>query len=65
MAQRNFAPRYETGEVWRRHLRGQVHILKWQLFHAGAFNLSLIHSSYLNRIRELGYTDDGCNTLAP
>ena len=40
--ERSFAHCYETGGMRRCHLRGQENILKWQLIHVGAFNLSLI-----------------------
>ncbi len=39
---RNFAHCYETGAMRRCHLRGRDNILKRQLVHVGAFNLSLI-----------------------
>jgi hypothetical protein len=39
---RVFAHCYETGGLRRCHLRGQGNILKRQLIHVGAFNLSLI-----------------------
>ncbi len=40
--ERSFAHRYETGAMRRCHLRGHENILKRQLIHVGAFNLSLI-----------------------
>src|SRR5271165_463726 len=40
--ERSFAHCYETGGVRRCHLRGRDNILKRQLVHVGAFNLSLI-----------------------
>src|SRR5947199_46268 len=40
--ERSFAHCYETGAMRRCHLRGQENILKRQLIHVGAFNLSLI-----------------------
>ena len=40
--ERSFAHCYETGGMRRCHLRGQDNILKRQLVHVGAFNLSLI-----------------------
>jgi transposase len=40
--ERSFAHCYETGGMRRTHLRGQQNILKRQLIHVGAFNLSLI-----------------------
>jgi len=40
--ERRFAHCYETGGMRRCHLRGHKNILKRQLIHVGAFNLSLI-----------------------
>ncbi len=40
--ERSFAHCYETGAMRRCHLRGRDNILKRQLVHVGAFNLSLI-----------------------
>jgi transposase len=40
--ERSFAHCYETGGLRRTHLRGHQNILKRQLIHVGAFNLSLI-----------------------
>src|SRR6266545_432333 len=42
LVERSFAHCYETGGMRRTHLRGQDNILKRQLVHVGAFNLSLI-----------------------
>ena len=42
LVERSFAHCYETGALRRCHLRGQENILKRQLVHVGAFNLSLI-----------------------
>jgi transposase len=42
LVERSFAHCYETGGMRRCHLRGQENILKRQLVHVGAFNLSLI-----------------------
>lgn len=42
LVERSFAHCYETGGMRRCHLRGQENILKRQLIHLGAFNLSLI-----------------------
>ena len=39
---RSFAHCYETGGMRRTHFRGRENILKRQLIHVGAFNLSLI-----------------------
>src|SRR5258708_15321877 len=40
--ERSFAHCYDTGGMRRCHLRGHENILKRQLVHVGAFNLSLI-----------------------
>ncbi len=42
LIERSFAHCYETGGMRRCHLRGRPNILKRQLIHVGAFNLSLI-----------------------
>src|SRR6266581_3081965 len=42
LVERSFAHCYETGAMRRCHLRGRNNILKRQLVHVGAFNLSLI-----------------------
>jgi len=42
LVERSFAHCYETGALRRCHLRGHDNILKRQLVHVGAFNLSLI-----------------------
>jgi transposase len=42
LIERSFAHCYETGGMRRCHLRGRQNILKRQLVHVGAFNLSLI-----------------------
>jgi transposase len=42
MVERSFAHCYETGGMRRTHLREHENILKRQLIHVGAFNLSLI-----------------------
>jgi hypothetical protein len=42
LVERSFAHCYETGAMRRTHLRGHENILKRQLVHVGAFNLSLI-----------------------
>ena len=42
LVERSFAHCYETGGLHRCHLRGRENILKRQLIHVGAFNLSLI-----------------------
>ena len=42
LLERSFAHCYETGGLRRCHLRGNENILKRQLIHVGAFNLSLV-----------------------
>lgn len=42
LVERSFAHCYETGGLRRTHLRGHQNILKRQLIHVGAFNLSLV-----------------------
>src|SRR5215471_5176799 len=42
LVERSFAHCYDTGGMRRTHLRGHENILKRQLIHVGAFNLSLI-----------------------
>jgi len=42
LVERSFAHCYDTGGMRRTYLRGQQNILKRQLIHVGAFNLSLI-----------------------
>jgi transposase len=42
LIERSFAHCYETGGMRRLHLRGRENILRRQLIHVGAFNLSLI-----------------------
>ena len=42
LVERSFAHCYERGGMRRTHLRGHENILKRQLIHVGAFNLSLI-----------------------
>jgi transposase len=42
LVERSFAHCYDTGGMRRTHLRGHPNILKRQLIHVGAFNLSLI-----------------------
>jgi transposase len=42
LIERSFAHCYETGGMRRVHLRGSENVLKRQLIHVGAFNLSLI-----------------------
>jgi hypothetical protein len=65
LGERSFAHCYETGGMRRCHLRGHENILKRQLIHVGAFNLSLILRKLLgagtprewrNRFRRLVWT---------
>jgi len=42
LIERSFAHCYETGGMRRLHLRGRENVLKRQLIHVGAFNLSLV-----------------------
>ncbi len=42
LVERSFAHCYDTGGMRRTHLRGHKNILKRQLIHVGAFNLSLV-----------------------
>jgi transposase len=42
LIERSFAHCYETGALRRVYLRGRENVLKRQLIHVGAFNLSLI-----------------------
>jgi transposase len=42
LVERSFAHCYETGGMRRTYLRGRQNILKRQLIHVGAFNLSLV-----------------------
>ena len=47
LIERSFAHCYETGRMRRTHLRGRENILKRQLIHVCAFNLSLIFRQIL------------------
>ena len=47
MVERSFAHCYETGAMRRVFLRGRENVLKRQLIHVGAFNLSLIFRELL------------------
>lgn len=47
LVERSFAHCYETGAMRRCHLRGHENILKRQLIHVGAFNLSLILRKFM------------------
>ncbi len=50
LIERSFAHCYETGGMRRCHLRGRENILKRQLVHVGAFNLSLILRKLLGAV---------------
>jgi len=56
LLERSFAHCYETGGMRRVYLRGRENVLKRQLIHVGAFNLSLIFRQMLGAgtPRELG-----------
>jgi transposase len=60
LVERSFAHCYETGGMRRCHLRGRENILKRQLIHVGAFNLSLI----LRKLLGAG-TPRGLRNLVP
>ena len=47
LVERSFAHCYETGGMRRCHLRGRENILKRQLIHVSAFNLSLVLRQWL------------------
>ena len=51
LVERSFAHCYETGGMRRCHLRGRDNILKRQLVHVGAFNLSSFCASWWVRAR--------------
>jgi hypothetical protein len=57
LVERSFAHCYETGGMRRCHLRGKENILKRQLVHVGAFNLSLI----LRMLLGAGTPREWCN----
>lgn len=61
LIERSFAHCYETGRMRRTHLRGRENILKRQLIHVCAFNLSLIFRQILGagtprELKDLGRT---------
>jgi transposase len=47
LIERSFAHCYDTGRMRRVHLRGRENVLKRQLIHVGAFNLSLVFRTTL------------------
>lgn len=60
LVERAFAHCYDTGGMRRTHLRGHKNILKRQLIHVGAFNLSLI----LRRLMGAGTPREWRNRVA-
>jgi transposase len=60
LVERAFAHCYDTGGMRRTHLRGHKNILKRQLIHVGAFNLSLI----MRRLMGAGTPREWRNRLA-
>ncbi len=60
LVERSFAHCYDTGGMRRTHLRGHENILKRQLVHVGAFNLSLI----LRRVLGAGTPREWRNRVA-
>jgi transposase len=65
LVERSFAHCYDTGGMRRTHLRKHDNILKRQLIHVGAFNLSLILRQLLGAgtPRELRNRATGCFLL--
>jgi hypothetical protein len=62
---RSFAHCYETGGMRRTHLRGHENILKRQLIHVGAFNLSLIYGCcWVRASRGSGRTEEPARRTA-
>src|ERR1700704_3843870 len=61
LIERSFAHCYETGAMRRVYLRGHENVLKRQLIHVGAFNLSLVFRQKLGAgtPRELGNRASG------
>ena len=64
LIERSFAHCYETGGMRRAHLRGQENILKRQLIHVCAFNLSLILRQILGAGTPRGLNKQGREALA-
>src|SRR5215467_4904989 len=63
LIERSFAHCYETGGMRRTHLRGRENILKRQLIHVGAFNLSLIFRQLLGSGTPRGLKNRGQEAL--
>ena len=62
---RSFAHCYETGGMRRTHLRGHENIVKRQLIHVGAFNLSLIYGCcWVRASRGSGRTEEPARRTA-
>ncbi len=59
LVERSFAHCYETGGMRRTYLRGHENILKRQLIHVGAFNLSLIMRKLLGAGTPLEWRNRG------
>src|SRR3984957_17334630 len=65
LVERSFAHCYETGGMRRTHLRGHENILKRQLIHVGAFNLSLIYGCcWVRASRGGGRTEEAARRTA-
>ena len=64
LIERSFAHCYETGGMRRTHLRGRENILKRQLIHVCAFNLSLIFRQLLGAGTPRGLNNRDRDTLA-
>jgi len=63
LVERSFAHCYETGGMRRTHLRGHQNILKRQLIHVGAFNLSLILRQLMGAGTPREWRNRGCLLL--
>jgi transposase len=64
LIERSFAHCYETGGMRRTHLRGRENILKRQLIHVCAFNLSLIFRQLLGAGTPRGLKNRGGEVFA-
>jgi len=63
LVERSFAHCYDTGGMRRTHLRGHENILKRQLIHVGAFNLSLILRQLMGAGTPREWRNRGCLLL--
>ena len=63
LVERSFAHCYDTGGMRRTHLRGHKNILKRQLIHVGAFNLSLILRQLMGAGTPREWRNRGCLLL--